>query len=206
MTTPIMKRMYNHEDCRRLMQVRAVELEGGAGGKMILEGKAVTFEERTVLFKYDGVEYGEIISRNAFEGSDISKCFLKYAHSDNVMVMARVKNNTLSLDIREDGMYIRAELANTTAGRDLYELVKRGDIDKMSFAWTSAEESYNEKTHTWTVHKIDTLYDVAAVPVPAYDNTQIYARRYGQVEARLAEVEALELKRKRARVSLLINQ
>lgn len=201
----IQKRMLNHNDWRHLMQVRAFESSNEADkGKMILEGKAITFEDRTVLFEYDGIEYGEVIARGALDGADISKCFLKYAHSDNVMVMARVKNGSLNIEVRDDGVWVRAELANITAGRDLYELVKRGDIDKMSFAFTVREESYDNKTHTWTVRKIDALYDVAAVPLPAYDNTQLYARRFGEVEARRAEVEALELARKRAKARLMI--
>ena len=165
---------------------------------MVIEGKAVTFEDPTVLFKYDGVEYKEIIARGAFDETDISKAFLKYNHSDNIMAMARTKNNTLQIDVRDDGVYIKAELANTTAGRDLYELVKRGDIDKMSFAFTIREESYDKEERTWTVRKIDTLYDVAAVTVPAYENTDLFARRYDDVEAkRRQEVEASELERRR---------
>jgi len=194
----IVKRMFKHNDYRRLMQVRAQEFDVEGDGKMIIEGKAVTFDEPTVLFIYDGIEYKEIIARGAFDEADTSKTFLKYNHSDNIMAMARTKNGTLQIDVRDDGVYIVAELANTTAGRDLYELVKRGDIDKMSFAFTIREESYDKETHTWTVQKIDTLYDVAAVTVPAYENTELFARRYGDAEARRSqEVEALELERKR---------
>lgn len=201
----IVKRMFKHNDYRRIMQVRTLDNETGQNDKMIIEGKAVTFDEPTVLFTWDGVEYKEIIAKGAFDETDMSKAFLKYNHSDNIMAMARTKNGTLQIDVRDDGVYIVAELANTTAGRDLYELVKRGDIDKMSFAFTIREESYDKETHTWTVRKIDTLYDVAAVTVPAYENTDLFARRYGDAEARRRqEVEALELERRRkiARVRL----
>lgn len=194
----IVKRMFKHNDYRRLMQVRAQELDVEGDGKMIIEGKAVTFDEPTVLFKYDDIEYKEIIARGSFDEADTSQTFLKYNHSDNIMAMARTKNDTLKIDVRDDGVYIVAELANTTAGRDLYELVRRGDIDKMSFAFTIREESYDKEEHTWTVRKIDTLYDVAAVTVPAYENTELFARRFDDAEAhRSKEVEALELERKR---------
>lgn len=199
------KRMFKHNDYRRIMQVRTLDNESEQNGKMIIEGKAVTFDEPTVLFTWDEVEYKEIIAKGAFDETDMSKAFLKYNHSDNIMAMARTKNGTLQIDVRDDGVYIVAELANTTAGRDLYELVKRGDIDKMSFAFTIREESYDKEEHTWTVRKIDTLYDVAAVTVPAYENTDLFARRYGDAEARRRqEVEALELERRRkiARVRL----
>lgn len=204
---PIDKRMFKHDDYRHLMQVRIFNQDGEDNqSKMIIEGKAVTFDDPTVLFTYEGVEYKEIIARGAFDETDISKAYLKYNHSDNIMAMARVKNGTLSIEVRDDGVWIRAELADTTAGRDLYTLIKRCDIDKMSFAFTIREESYDEKLHTWTVRKVDTLFDVAAVEQPAYENTQLFARRYGDAEARRkSEVEILELQRKRARVRLSIN-
>lgn len=188
-------KLFRHNNYRHLIQVRTSELEEDKN-KMIIEGKAVTFDEETVLFRYNDHEYKEIISRGSFDKCDFSKAFLKYNHSDNIMAMARVKNETLTIDVRDDGVYIRAHLANTSAGRDLYELVKRGDIDKMSFAFTIGEESYDESTYTWTVRKVDTLYDVAAVEMPAYENTQLFARRYGEVEAsRKQEVEALALEK-----------
>lgn len=201
------KRMFKHNDYRRMLQIRALESEETKDeGKMILEGRAVKFDEATVLFEYDGVQYSEIIARGAFDETDISKCYLKYNHSNSIMAMARVKNGTLQVDVRDDGVYVKAELADTTAGRDLYTLVKRGDVDKMSFAFKIREESYDQKNHTWTVRKIETLYDVAAVEQPAYENTDLYARRYGEVEAsRVKEAEALELRRKRASVFVNIN-
>lgn len=185
-------------ESRGLMHVRIAQRSEGEEDKMIVEGKAVTFNEETVLFKWDGVEYKEEISDKAFENTDFEKAFMKYNHSDHIMSMARYSNGTLEIDVREDGVYIRAELADTTAGRDLYTLIQRGDIDKMSFAFTIEEESYNENDHKWTVHKVDTLYDVAAVTVPAYENTELFASRYAQAEARRKEeAEALELVKKR---------
>lgn len=200
---------------REITNLRALPLpeDDTESGKMIIEGRAVVFDEVTVLFKIGDIEYKEVIKRGAFDGADISYCFLKYNHSDHVMAMARTKNNTLKIIIRDDGVYIQAELANTTSGRDLYELIKRGDIDKMSFAFTIREESYDKETHTWTVYKIDKVYDVSAVNVPAYESTSLYSRRFDDAEARQREaVEAaereakIELERRKALLHLqLIN-
>lgn len=189
-----LERLFNHNDYRHLIEVRAVSLDGQDDspdkGKMIIEGKAISFNDKITLFKMDGIEYHEIIAKGALDGADITECFLKYNHSDHVMGMARTKNGTLQIFVRDDGVYIRAELANTSGGRDLYELVKRGDIDKMSFSFTIAEEEYDALDHTWTVKKIGKLYDVAAVTVPAYQNTFLTARRLEDAEAlRKVEVE-----------------
>jgi hypothetical protein len=150
--------------------------------KMIVEGQPIVFNQETILFTYEGIDYKEIIDTAALNNTDISECFLKFNHDDN-HVVARTKNKSLELEIKPEGVGIKAELVNTQAGRDMYELVRTGIIDKMSFAFTIEEESYNKETHTWTVRKIGKLYDVAAVAHPAYEQTEIYARRLGEVEA-----------------------
>ena len=169
--------------------------------KMVVEGIAVVFDQPTVLFEYED-EYGkpvqikEVIEKGALDNADASECFFKYNHSNHTMAMARVKNGTLTLEIRDEGLFMRAELADTTAGRDLYTLIKRGDIDKMSFAFNISDEEYDQAEHTFRVKAISKLWDVAAVNVPAYDGTSIYARRLEDVESlRAKQVEALEAKK-----------
>ena len=204
----IKQTLNRHNDYRHTMQVRIAEPGEGEedSDKMILEGKAVTFDEETVLFKIGDTEYKEIIKKGSFDETDMSEAFMKYNLSDAFMAMARTKNETLQIDVRDDGVYIKAELADTTAGRDLYTLVQRGDIDKMSFAFTIEEESYNKETHTWTVHRIDKLYDVAAVTIPAYENTELYARRFGEVEtSRIKEVETEKIERDRLAAKVRLN-
>lgn len=203
-----MEKMIRPESYHRIYEVRAAEPKEGDDPKaMIVEGKAITFNDETFLFRdnWAGKDVYEKIDSHALEGADMNDVFLKYNHSDQIMVMARTKNRSLTLIPNPDGLHIRAELANTSAGRDLYELVRRGDIDKMSFAFSIEQERSDETDEriTYTVMKIRKLYDVAAVPLPAYDNTQMYARRLGDVESHRTEVETkkkaeLELMRRRA--------
>jgi HK97 family phage prohead protease len=189
-------------DYVRMAEIQAAEPVAADDGKMIVEGLAVVFDQPTVLFEYED-EYGqtvqikEVIEKGALDNTDVRDCFFKYNHSNHVMAMARVKNGTLKLELRDDGLFIRAELADTTAGRDLYTLVKRGDIDKMSFAFNIEKEEYDQAEHMFRVQSISKLWDVAPVNVPAYEGTSIYARRLEDVEAlRAQQVEALEAKKK----------
>ncbi|MCY8126043.1 HK97 family phage prohead protease [Bacillus subtilis] len=165
---------------RRMMNIRAAEKTDTE--EMIVEGYAVRFDEPTVLWEYDGKKYYEVIDKHALDGTDMSDVPFKYNHSDNLMIMAKSKSKTLQFMIDEQGLFIRASLANTTAGRDLYELIKRGDIDKMSFAFTFSEEDYDYETRTSRITKIDRLWDVAAVDIPAYDTTSISARSFYKLE------------------------
>lgn len=130
----------------RMAEIRV--LEPTDQNEMIVEGRAIVYDSPTVMYEIDGIKYYEVIQRGALDGTDLKDVPFKYNHSDSVMVMARTRNKTLELIPDDQGLLVRAKLANTTAGRDLYELIKRGDIDKMSFAFTVAEEAYDKETHT----------------------------------------------------------
>jgi hypothetical protein len=182
----------------RLAEIRALEPEGDEQ-EMIVEGRAIVYDQPTVLYEIDGVKYYEVIQRGALDGADLKDVPFKYNHSDNVMIMARTRNKTLELIPDEQGLRIRAKLANTTTGRDLYELIKRGDIDKMSFAFTVAEQSYDRESRTRKIIRFKRIWDVSAVDTPAYDQTYISARSFfeAQAEAERQAAEAAEKRRKR---------
>ena len=162
------------------MEVRAVtETESDT---RVVEGYAVRFNE-PATFQIGDTEYREIIDPAALDKTDMRDVPFKYNHSDSFMIMARTRNNTLQL-LRDDrGLKIRAQLADTSDGRDLYELIRRGDVDKMSFAFTVRGENYDSKTRTRTIRDIDRLYDVSAVDFPAYDTTSISARGFFELES-----------------------
>ena len=60
--------------------------------------------------------------------------------------------------------------------KELFRDIKNGLIDKMSYAYTVSDESYDTETHTRTIKSIKKLYDVSAVDIPAYDSTSISTR------------------------------
>ena len=101
--------------------------------------------------------------------------------------MARTTNNTLNLEINVTGLRITAELADTTQGKDLYKLIKRNDIKKMSFGFIVKEDKYDAVTHTRRILKIEKLYDVSAVDTPAYLGTSLTARDYFTAQEQLKD-------------------
>jgi HK97 family phage prohead protease len=161
-----------------------------------VKGRAVVFDTPTLMFEYEGVKYYEIIDRNAFIGCDMSDVIMNYNHGGKVV--ARLKNKTLKLDFNGDGLDITADLSGTDEGRKLYEEVRGGYIDKMSFAFTVPEdgEEYDPDTHTRRVTKIKKLYDVSAVDIPAYEETSLSARKSFETEC-AKEFERLEYERRR---------
>ena len=165
---------------------RAFEVR--AEGESRVEGYAATFDRETVMYEYEGIEYKEVIDRGAFTSTQMQDVVLNYNHQGKPV--ARTKNNTLELRLDDIGLFVSADLSGTEEGRRLYEEIKGGYIDKMSFAFTVSEEEYNKKTHTRNIKGVKRLYDVAAVDIPAYDTTSIYARSFFEVEAEKERAEA----------------
>lgn len=166
------------------VEARSLDIEG-EGKEMIVEGYAVRFNSPTVLFEYGGTEYKEQIDDKAFQETRMDDVIFNYNHGGKVM--ARTRNKTLELEVREEGLYIRARLDGTEEGRRLYEEIKGGYVDRMSFRFTVREEAYDKENHMWTVRRIKRLYDVSAVDIPAYDDTSIEARKNFILEAEAQE-------------------
>ena len=163
-----------------------------------IEGRPIVFGVRSVNLTpwsstrkvYEILEPG-CISRELLAKSDV---ILNLNHSNMVPdVLGRFRNSdkdTLSLELRGDGIDCRCDLPKTNNANDALELMKRGDITGMSFAfeddWEDSENGVSyEKTNdiedgkeVWLRHvkKITGLYDVAIVTHPAYEQTTVGLR------------------------------
>ena len=155
------------------IQFRALEDDEN---RYIVEGYATTFNDPYTMYEFDGVQYKEQIDRNALTGADMRDIVLLYNHEG--MVFARLSNGTLNLSVDEKGLYVRADLSSTEASRQMYESIKAGLVTQMSWAFTIADEAYDEKTHTRSILAVRKVYDVSAVSIPANPNTDISARSY----------------------------
>jgi HK97 family phage prohead protease len=178
----------NHKDreYRSFAEFRLAE-EGEDGSWV--EGYAAVFESPTVLYEFDGVQYKETIERSAFDSADLRDVILNYNHDGKVV--ARTRNKTLQLAVDDRGLFVRARLDGTEEGRRLFEEIQGGYLDKMSFAFSIAEEEFDKQSRTRSIKKIQRLYDVSVVSLPAYDDTSISARSYFSAVAE-GERKALE--------------
>lgn len=150
--------------------------------KQLVEGYAAVFNQRALIWEseWSGWKYMEVIDRNAFNGADMSDTVFKYNHGDVAMILARASNNTLTMNTDDKGLRISADIIDTNNGTDVYKLIKRGDLNKMSFAFTVKSErtevDKENKIYIRTITAFDKIYDVAVVDFPAYDGTSIQAR------------------------------
>lgn len=184
------------------VEIRSVEIRAAEDGgeELHVEGYAAVFNQRTLLWEspFSGTKYYEIIDPGAVDArTDISDVILRYNHSDSALILARSSNGTLTVTPDATGLKISAKIAPTTAGKDIYQLIKRGDISKMSFAFSVDKDSWESdqeaKTETRTIQHIRSVRDVSPVDFPAYDGTSISARGGGNsVVEELKEREAQE--------------
>lgn len=182
------KNNFKNDKEMRNVEFRATEEEG----KMILEGYPVVFDKETLIGDEEWGWY-EVIDKKALDDADLSDVPLKYNHGDSKGILARTRNGSLELTIDKIGLKMRAILQNNVSDHvDIYNEVKSGLLDKMSFAFNVLEEELEQKTGEIpkrTITKIGRLFDVAVVDLPAYDQTSIYARSKEIVGERLRNLQ-----------------
>lgn len=184
----------NREYRNMTMEIRELEDQPDA---MIVRGYASTFDEPYTLYEDDNWRLEEVVDRNAFANTDMADVIMQYDHEGRVF--ARNKNNTLTVTPDDHGLLIEANLGGTELGRQLYEEIRGGYTDKMSFGFTvEAEDILDTKTEEGkaltvrTITSIRKLYDVSAVSIPANDATEISVRSLADGEIERLKAERLE--------------
>lgn len=189
------------------MSVRASDDDDG---RMIVEGYATTFNQPYMLGEEKHFRVMEQVDASAFTACDMSDVIMQYDHAGRVF--ARNKNGTLLLSTDTIGLKVTADLGGTDIGRQLYQEIRGGYTDKMSFGFTVDEDTrtytYDEATDTETcmrtILRIKKLYDVSAVSLPANDMTSISARRYANGVIGAIKAERLTRANKIKKLKLLL--
>ena len=163
----------------------------------IVEGYATTFNEPYHLYYFEDSkgeekEVMEQVDRNAFKEADLSDVIFQYDHEGRVF--ARLSNGTMELEEDDHGLKVRANLGGTEIGRGLYEEIRGGYTNKMSFGFTVADDDIQpmkDGNYLRTIRKVGKLFDVSAVSMPQNNFTEISARNH--CEGVIAEIEAERL-------------
>lgn len=131
----------------------------------------------------------ESIAPGAFDGAldDDIRCLVNH---NTTLVLGRTAAGTLELKTDEKGLWgeVRVNEKDQDAV-NLYERVKRGDVNQCSFGFDILSEEYTENEATgevhWTVKSVK-LYEVSIVTFPAYEDTGVTARKleYDEIQKR----------------------
>jgi HK97 family phage prohead protease len=161
-------------------------------GSMKASGYPVVFDKETFI-GFEGRGFYESIDPRAFDNADMSDVCLRYNHSDNFLIMARTRNDSLRLSVDDTGLRMDSDLIPTSFNKDMYLATRAGLLTEGSFAFTVRKDD-KEKRSDGYIHRrileVGKLFDVSICDNGAYgDKTAIYARSLEQAEAWLRQVE-----------------
>ncbi len=170
------------------IQIRAIEGEESRH----VEGYAMLFD---VESEYLG--FYEVIERGAITQELVDSCdiFATFNHDTNkIFARSNKGEGSLKLTVDDKGLKYEFEAPHTALGDELLEYLKRGDINKSSFAFSI--DPNDDNAETWeskdgvyfrTIHKIKELYDCSPVWQPAYSATSVSKRAKDKIDALEAE-------------------
>lgn len=169
-------------------EIRAVATDDGS---LKIGGYAATFNQEA-----DGLNFREQIAPGAFTRALASgdPVFLLVNHDMEGIPLASTQSGTLQLRQDKTGLYIEATLdpANPKA-QELSSALRRGDMDKMSFAFTVSPDGQTREAGLRTINDIERLYEVSVVTLPAYSATSVGMRSAEEADLELAK-RKLQLK------------
>jgi hypothetical protein len=159
------------------------------------EGDGMTFVGYAAKFNSPSEDLGgfvETIEAGAFRRSLRSRNDVKLlVNHDTGRVLASTRSGTMKLYEDEIGLRVEASLPNTTDGRDMAELLRRGDLNKMSFGFSVIKDSWNNEMTERTLKSVR-LFETSIVAFPAYAATEAMVRSLDKT-AKRAQVDADEL-------------
>jgi len=141
----------------------------------------------------------ESVERGAFSRS-ITGDIRALTNHDTTLVLGRTKAHTLELREDEHGLWGKISInPNDVDAMNLYERVKRGDVDQCSFGFEIVEqetEFRDDGSIHWTIKDVN-LFEVSACTFPAYQETNIAARASEKNAMLKREVEAWKIRMER---------
>lgn len=162
----------------RYCAIAPVELRAAEGDEIHVTGYAAVFGEQTEIGPLDSWGWAEVIEPGAFtealkRGDDVT-----FLINHGGLPLARTSSGTLSLT--EDERGLRVDTAFDASDPDVQRILpkmKRGDLSKMSFAFISEKETWDETGNhaVRSIHQVK-LFDVSIVTDPAYEGTEIGLR------------------------------
>jgi HK97 family phage major capsid protein/HK97 family phage prohead protease len=169
-------------------EIRSLPLNGGAEEGLIF-GYAANYEA------YDMGAFNERIERSAFAEVDSFDIHALLNHNYDYVLARRNKGKgTLELRSDDQGLYFEFTAPETSTGKEARTLVERGDLDQASWAFTVAEERWENvkgEKPTRVITKVAEIYDISLTPRGANPSTAVAMRSLES--ARAAQVEETEI-------------
>ena len=142
------------------------ELRENADGGSTFTGYAAVFNSPS-----EPLPFREYVAPGAFSRSLKSRNDVKLLwNHDSGQVLGSTRSKTLRLVEDDKGLRVEADLPDTTVGRDTRELIRRGDVDSMSFGFSTIRDKWSPDGEERTLEAVR-LHEVSIVAFPAYKAT-----------------------------------
>lgn len=184
------------EDRRRCDIGLELRAAGGSDSLPTIVGYAAVFDSRSEPLMALWGPFTETIAPGAFDkvlASDPDTRALREHNPDRILGRAP---STLKMEQDKRGLRVEISPPNTELGRETVELVRRGDLDAMSFTFGTLEDgvTWSRDGSERTVNEVEVLLDVSVVSFPAYPATVAKVTR-SMSEKLHEEALAMELER-----------
>lgn len=158
--------------------------ESGATAVMKLAGYAAVWDEESTIANL----WREVFRRGAFSaslaaGADVT-CLVNH---DVSKILGRTTSGTLTVAEDDKGLRFECALPDTTAARDIFESVKRGDVAGCSFEFRATKQTWHEQAGQLDLREIlaAEISDVTIATYPYYKGTEVSTRSRAAYDAEL---------------------
>ncbi|MEC2872247.1 HK97 family phage prohead protease [Bacillus bombysepticus] len=157
-------------------------------GKRTISGSIKYNNESAEMRDWWGDTFVEEIAEGAFDESLKVRDVVGLWSHDTSQVLGNTKSKTLRIENDKKELRFELDIPNTTVGNDAWELIKRGDVDGVSFGmkvtkdkWSS-EERENGKLYKRSILNAE-LYEISPVAFPAYPTNEVSVRSLDNFKA-----------------------
>jgi HK97 family phage prohead protease len=174
----------------RVVNLEKCEVRASADGSTKFTGYAAVFDSLSV----DLGGFRERIRAGAFRNAIEAKQDVRLLiNHDSNLILGRTISGTVTLREDETGLYVEADLPDTSYARDLTVSMRRGDISQMSFGFITRADEWNEKDPETGLPIRELvaadLFDVSPVTYPAYPATTAEVRSAAAAAATSLNIE-----------------
>lgn len=185
MEKPAKKEMKEIRALPMTIEVREVNEDEG---KRTISGSIKYNNESAEMRDWWGDTFVEEIAEGAFDESLKVRDVVGLWSHDTSQVLGNTKSKTLRIENDKKELRFELDIPNTTVGNDAWELIKRGDVDGVSFGmkvtkdkWSS-EERENGKLYKRSILNAE-LYEISPVAFPAYPTNEVSVRSLDDFKA-----------------------
>jgi uncharacterized protein len=176
-----------------------VEIREEDDGPIRVSGYAAVFGQETNI----GGMFTEVIEAGAFASALERQDDVVFLVNHDGLPLARTRSGTLRLTQDDRGLFIESELDPSDPDvRAIVPKMRRGDLDKMSFAFIPTRQEWDDSGDMpkRSIQDLQ-LYDVSIVTTPAYDGTEIGLRSLQQYREEQKKTQAARRLRMKSRLA-----